>query len=150
MTHWQNYETSPDASMQIDKTTLTSLITRLEEEYRKATGGEWHDATEFNYAPDEIVGRVVLRYGHGAPEDRTYQDYTFEASHDGPQVSHDATFIADAHNSMPTLLAALKHFMAVAEAGERLYEEIKDAVVETGYEFPALTAYRQALDTPSN
>lgn len=101
--------------MQINKQTLTSLITRLEEEYGKATKGNWElKQRGLDYDMFSDNGEVVA-IGNG---DRMT----------GALYESEATFIADAHNSMPTLLSALRHYMAVAEEAKHFAEAIKENV----------------------
>ena len=88
---------------------LTSLITRLEEEYGKATPKDWV-AGEYENG-GYWYGRIFFP---GDPRNHLTN------TRDCPMSKGDVAFIADAHNSMPTLLSALKHYMAVAEAGHNV------------------------------
>lgn len=90
--------------MTIDREELTSLITRLEEEYGKATPKDWV-AGEYENG-GYWYGRIFFP---GDPRNHLTN------TRDCPMSKEDVAFIADAHNSMPTLLGALRHFMAVAE-----------------------------------
>lgn len=132
---------------------LTSLITRLEEEYGKATPKDWV-AGEYENG-GYWYGRIFFP---GDPRNHLTN------TRDCPMSKEDVAFIADAHNHLPTLLSALKHYMAVAEAGDRFAKAVKKSGRETYEHFEgshwveydtdeideALAKYKKALDTPSN
>ena len=99
-------------NMRIDRNELTSLITRLEEEYGKAKA-PWKAVTA------QVIPEVGVPY---------YLDSADE-------------FVISAVNSMPTLLSALKYYMAVAEelkAAKCLPHECQYREVVKKYDTPSL------------
>lgn len=138
---------------------LTSLITRLEEEYGKVTNGRWfYDGMGYIFT-EEKDGNNQMVADDGITGDG--DNVRMRGAGAGLSLRDNATFIADAHNSMPTLLAALRHYMAVAEAGDAVVKFVQPMVAHTGTckvgnrfckhsQLAELIAAYQALDTPSN